>query len=265
MNASPSPPFLARHEFLIRRLHSLSGLIPVGAYMVVHLLVNTSILSGATVFQKNVYQIHGLEDALLLVEWAFVFGPILFHGIIGLLIVWGGLPNNKAYPYGANYRYTLQRATGIVALAFIVWHVFHLHGWFHGEWWLANVAEPLNGANFRPFNAASTLGAAMTSTTVQVLYAMGILACVFHLANGIWTMGITWGVWVSPRAQQRALRICAALGVLLAVVGIGALVGASTVDIEKAWADENRMYDARKSSGDIKPNDHKQALDLPQP
>ena len=30
--------YLARHEFLIRRLHSLSGLVPVGAYMVIHLL-----------------------------------------------------------------------------------------------------------------------------------------------------------------------------------------------------------------------------------
>lgn len=259
MNGSPSSPFLARHEFLIRRLHSLTGLIPVGVYMIVHLLVNASLLSGASSFQKNVYQIHGLEDALLLVEWAFIFGPILFHGIIGLLIVWGGLPNNNAYQYGANYRYTLQRATGIIALAFIVWHVFHLHGWFHCDWWLANVAEPLNGANFKPFNAASTLGAAMSGTIVQVLYAIGMLVCVFHLANGIWTMGITWGVWISPAAQRRALRICAAIGVLLAVAGVGALVRASAVDVEKARAEEARMYDARVESGDIQRNEHKLA------
>jgi len=31
--------------------------------MVVHLLVNASILSGPSKFQKNVYQIHSLEDA----------------------------------------------------------------------------------------------------------------------------------------------------------------------------------------------------------
>lgn len=265
MNASPSSSFLARHEFLIRRLHSLSGLIPVGAYMVVHLLVNASLLSGATTFQKNVYQIHSLEDALVLVEWTFVLGPILFHGIIGLLILLSGVPNNNAYQYGANYRYTLQRATGIIALVFIVWHVFHLHGWFHSDWWLANVAEPLNGANFRPFNAASTLGAAMTGTTIQVLYVIGILTCVFHLANGIWTMGITWGVWISPAAQGRALRVCAVFGVLLAVAGVGALAGASSVNIERAKAAEARMYDARVESGDIKPNEHKRQVDRIEP
>ena len=36
----PSQPFLVRHEFAIRRLHSLSGLVPIGAYMVVHLVTN---------------------------------------------------------------------------------------------------------------------------------------------------------------------------------------------------------------------------------
>jgi succinate dehydrogenase / fumarate reductase cytochrome b subunit len=61
-NASSS--FLARHEFLIRRLHSLSGLIPVGAYMVIHLLTNASTLSGPMSFQNAVYQIHSLGAIL---------------------------------------------------------------------------------------------------------------------------------------------------------------------------------------------------------
>jgi succinate dehydrogenase / fumarate reductase cytochrome b subunit len=253
------PSFLIRHEFLLRRLHSLTGLIPVGAYMVVHLLVNSSILSGATVFQKNVYQIHSLEDALIFVEWGFIFLPILFHAILGVVIVYGGLPNLGAYRYGSNFRYTLQRATGLIAFVFIVWHVFHLHGWFHAEWWVESVARPLNGANFKPYNAASTLGMAMSHGLIQIGYAVGILACVFHLANGIWTMGITWGVWTSLAAQRRALRACAVFGVLLAVVGLGALVGASSVDVQAAREAEIKMYQARVASGDVKPNPEKLA------
>jgi succinate dehydrogenase / fumarate reductase, cytochrome b subunit len=61
--------------------------------MIVHLLVNSTILTGATVFQKNVYQIHSLEDALVFIEWTFIFLPILFHAILGVVIVYGGLPN----------------------------------------------------------------------------------------------------------------------------------------------------------------------------
>ncbi len=33
------------------------------------------------------------------------------------------------------------------------------------------------------------------------LYSVGVLSCVFHLANGIWTFGITWGLWITPEAQ----------------------------------------------------------------
>jgi len=222
--------------------------------MIVHLVVNASVLTGASTFQKNVYQIHSLEDALLLVEWAFIFLPILFHAVLGVVIVFGGLWNLGSYPRDANVRYVLQRATGIIAFAFIVWHVFHLHGWFHFDLWLKYVAGPFGGANFKPFSAASTLGEAMSSLTVQVLYAVGVLSCVFHLANGLWTMGITWGLWISPAAQKRALRICASFGVLLAIVGMSALFGAANVRVEDAKFLEKRMYDARIESGDIKEN-----------
>lgn len=261
MNTTPSSSFVARHEFLIRRLHSLTGLVPVGAYMIVHLLVNSSILSGPSVFQKNVYQIHSLESALPLVEWTFIFLPILFHGIFGFVIVWGGLPNTKSYPHGANIRYTLQRATGIIAFVFILWHVFHLHGWFHAEAWLETVAKPLNGANFKPYNAASTLGAALNSPIIQGLYAVGMLSCVYHLANGIWTMGITWGAWISPGAQKRAFTVCAVGGLLLAVAGLGSIYGASMVDTDKAQYIEDGMYKARLDSGDIIANPHKRVVE----
>ena len=225
--------------------------------MVVHLVVNASLLSGASTFQKNVYQIHSLEGALLAVEWGFIFLPILFHAFFGIVIIWGGLSNTGSYPYVNNFRYTAQRATGIIAMVFIFWHVFHLHGWFHFEGWVENVAKPLGGANFKPFNAASTLGMAMTSVVVQILYAVGILACVYHLANGIWTMGITWGVWTSPKAQQSATKVCAGFGVALAAVGLTALYAASNVDVQQAKQVELRMYEARTEDGDIEPNPEK--------
>ena len=160
--------FLARHEFLVRRLHSLSGLIPVGAYMVIHLVTNASVLNSSATFQRAVYQIHSLGNVLPLIEWTFIFIPLLFHAIIGVVIIRGGLPNTGSYSYTSNVRYTLQRATGMIAFLFIMWHVGHMHGWFHFKWWL-NVVEPLGGAQFKPYNAASTLGAAMITGAAGVL------------------------------------------------------------------------------------------------
>jgi succinate dehydrogenase / fumarate reductase, cytochrome b subunit len=259
----PQPSFFARHEFLIRRLHSLSGLIPVGAYMVVHLVTNATVLNGPGAFQGNVYKIHSLGRFLPAVEWMFIFIPILFHAIVGIWIVAGMNPNTSHYPYAANRRYTMQRITGMIAFFFIMWHVFQMHGWFHFEGWITDVAHPYGGAQFRPFNAASTAGRALQSGIVLVLYIIGVLSCVYHLANGIWTMGITWGVWTSPVAQVRAFRVCAVFGILLAVVSMGALGGmraeGNGEEYKKASEIENRMYEAKVQSGEVLPDDHKRA------
>ncbi len=255
--ANEKASFFARHEFLIRRLHSLSGLIPVGAYMVVHLLTNSSVLDGPATFQNAVYGIHSLGALLPVVEWTFIFIPILFHAIIGVAIIFSGQDNSTTYKYSGNVRYTLQRASGMIAFVFIMWHVFHMHGWFHFEAWLDGIAGPLGGAQFRAYNATSTVGAAMKNPIVVTAYVIGVLACVFHLANGIWTMGITWGVWVSPVSQKRATYVCAAFGCLLAIVALSAIGGFATVDVDQAEKIENEMYEKAVEAHRIAPNEHK--------
>lgn len=256
-SSSPSAnSWMVRHEFLLRRLHSLSGLIPVGAYMVVHLLTNASVLDSPATFQENVYRIHGLGSVLWIVEWGFIFLPIIFHAVFGVIIMRGALPNNGNYPYARNLRYTLQRVSGMIAFLFIFWHVFHLHGWFHWQWWINNVAEPLGGAQFRPYNAASSLRAAMDGFVVPALYAIGVLSSVFHLANGIWTMGITWGVWVSEAAQRRASWACLVFGLGLGVVGMSALAGARSVDLGEAVESEERMFKAKETAELVRIDEH---------
>ena len=222
-----------RHEFAVRRLHSLLGLAPVGGFLVVHLATNASILDGAKTFQARVAQIHSLGPLTLLgVEWAFIFLPILFHGLVGMIIVAQGKRNVVEYPYRENIRYTLQRGTGVIAMAFILWHVFHNRGWIASEWWLAHVTRPLGGGTFDPARAAETAAAAIrASVLVEVAYVVGTLACVYHFANGLWTMGITWGVWTGPQAQRWANIPCVLVGLGLAVVGIAALVGMVLVPI----------------------------------
>lgn len=259
----PSLPFLARHEFLIRRLHSLSGLLPIGGYMTFHLIANASVLSGPGTYQQNVYKIYALGVLLPVMEWGVVILPILFHAAIGVAIVLGMVPNTTRYPYMSNWRYTLQRITGIIAFAFIMWHMFHMRGWFHAELWRTYVDIPLGGANFRPYNAASTAGLALQSPIVVTLYAIGILACVYHLANGIWAMGITWGVWTSPPAQKRALGVCAVFGVALGLIGLGALTGLHEVGQGEALEDarnyENLIYQNLVDTGQVLPNPERRA------
>ena len=144
-------------------------------------------------------------------EWIFILLPILLHGLIGAIIVLRGKRNVLLYPYRENFRYTLQRWTGVVAMVFILWHVFQTRGWLPGQWWMEHVTRPLGGGTFDAQHAAKTAAAAIqASLVVQLAYVVGILASVYHFANGLWTMGITWGVWTSPHAQRWANWPCLA-------------------------------------------------------
>lgn len=237
---STRPSFLARHQFLIYRLFSLCGIVPIGGYVVIHLLTNATIVDGPATFQAQVDRIHQLGVILPLVEWTFIFIPILFHAVVGWFVISGALPNLSSYPYSSNLRYTLQRVTGMIAFFFIMAHVIHMH---------QLIGEPfrgLGGAQFQPEHASSSAAQALQPLWVQIFYAVGVLAAVYHLANGLWTFGITWGIWTSPRGQRRASYVAAAFGVVLAVIGLSALWGMRSVNIPHARQVEDNMIKVRE-------------------
>jgi succinate dehydrogenase / fumarate reductase, cytochrome b subunit len=249
-----SQSFFLEHEFGIRRLHSLLGIVPLGLYMVIHLTTNASLLNGTATFQRAVFLIHSLGKLLPLVEWTAIFLPLLFHAILGVWIIRTGKSNLGNYKFTGNRRYVWQRWTGLIAFVFLMTHVLHLHGWFHVAPWL-NIVQPLGLASFKPYNAASSLAIAMDKFVWgfwPLFYLLGVWATVFHLANGLWTAGITWGVWISATAQQRATKVCTAFGIGLAILGTAAwwaAVSPSQDDIAAAVKIENEMYESALQSG----------------
>jgi len=234
-NAS-SYSFVGRHQFLIYRLFSLAGIFPIGGYVILHLLTNATVLDSPATYQSKVDTIHSLGIILPLVEWIFIFIPILFHAAVGWLIITGMVANVTSYPQMSNIRYTLQRVTGMIAFVFILWHVWHMH----------QLGLSTGGGNFDAHHAASSASAALQTAAVVAGYVVGTLSAVYHLANGIWTFGITWGVWTSPKAMRGASYVCLAFGILLAGVGMGALAGMTSVNIPEAQAVEDRMEYYRK-------------------
>jgi succinate dehydrogenase / fumarate reductase cytochrome b subunit len=223
--STASQSFADRHYFVIRRLHSLFGLVPVGVFVLFHLLANSSILApgdrGAE-FQKSVDQIHSLGPLVVPLEIVGIFLPLLFHSLLGFQIVFNSSSNAQQYRFGSNIRYTLQRTSGIIAFLFIFYHVWQMH-WF---------GKPFGGGSFDPHNAPVTAAQAMQSAAwVAPLYVLGVIASVYHLANGIWTALITWGITIRPATQRMSGFVCAVFGVLLCLVGLGAVVGFRTFDV----------------------------------
>jgi succinate dehydrogenase / fumarate reductase cytochrome b subunit len=253
------PSFVVRHQFLIYRLFSLSGLVPIGGYLAIHLATNASVINGVSTFQDQVDRIHSLGVVLPAVEWTFIFIPILFHSAVGWLIISGAVPNMHAYTYASNIRYTMQRVTAIIAFVFIVFHVVQMHHFFGAPF------KELGGAQFEPEHASSSTAIALAPVWVKMAYAIGMLSTVYHFANGLWTQGITWGIWTSAAAQRRASWISGIVGVGLAAIGLSALVGLIGVNVDKARAVEDAMQSQRAAIESIEHGPAEKTAEEPAP
>jgi succinate dehydrogenase / fumarate reductase cytochrome b subunit len=111
---------------------------------------------------------------------------------------------------------------------------------------LHHYGKAFGGGAFDPEHAASSTAIALSPIYWKIFYVIGTLSVVFHFSNGLWTFGITWGIWTSDGAQRRAGYVCAAIGILLAAMAMGALYGMSTVDVPRAKVIEGRMQESRE-------------------
>lgn len=213
-------PLIGGHQhFLLRRLHSLTGLV-FGGYLIVHLLVNATLAQGSSpsVYQLQVDKIHSLPF-LPVIEWTFIYLPIIFHTIYGIWITLTGQPNVGNYPYGKNIFYVLQRASAIVIVFFMLFHVLSLKYGLFGS-----------ALTFDPHRANQTVAVHMDAWwgLVWLVYPIGILASCYHLANGFWTAAITWGLTISASSQRRWGYVCLGLFMVTFVAGMLALVASAT-------------------------------------
>ncbi|MDQ3439325.1 MAG: hypothetical protein M3478_03135 [Planctomycetota bacterium] len=219
-----------RNHFLIRRLHSLTGIV-FGGYLVVHLLVNATIARGPTEYQVQVDKIHSLPF-LPVIEWTFIYLPILFHTVYGAWIIFTGQPNVGRYRYQKNIYYTLQRISAVVIVFFMVFHVLALKYGLFGQ-----------NLSFDPDRALGTVGRHLDNGfLVWVIYPIGILASCYHLANGFWAAAITWGLTISESAQRRWGLVCAGLFALTFIAGMIALIAGANLD----W---NDLVDTQQKLG----------------
>ena len=247
-HAASSVPFLERHYHLLRRLHSLSGIFPIGLFLIPHLTTNSSIVwgdvfnakkyanyastgpsgAGIATFQHEVDFIHNLP-ALIFVEIFVLWLPIAYHAILGVYFARSGKSNTQRYSYQGNWRYSAQRISGYIGVLFIFMHISSLRwGWTYGG------IMP----TFDPHAAASTTAIHMQGGIFPyfnaLFYAVCVSALIFHFANGLWTAAITWGLTISRQAQERWGYVCAVIGISLWGAGLTAVAGFTNLDVKKA-------------------------------
>jgi succinate dehydrogenase / fumarate reductase cytochrome b subunit len=224
-SSAPSSSFLDRHHFLLKRLHSLTGIVPVGVFLFNHLLTNSTAFLGPERFDHHVQLIHSLPW-LLAIEILFIFLPLAFHGGYGVLIALEGRPNQAAYPYMDNWRYTLQRLTAWITLVFLVVHLAHFR---FAHWFGVEEYKDANPAFFA-FTREGFLNLWLPMWLWVVIYLVGLFAAVFHFCNGIVTFCITWGITVGDEVRKRVSAGAAVLGVLLIVWGVLSLYALTSME-----------------------------------
>ena len=193
-----------RH-FWLRRLHSLSGIVPVGGFLAFHLYENFTATRGAEAYNAMAHRLQELPFAVA-VEIFVIAVPLFFHGIVGLFLTSTSRPNWISNPYARNVTYLLQRVTGVVVFAFILFH-----------YWTTRLVQLHDHESLNLFNQVQ---AAVGNPWIFAFYVLGILSATFHLANGLWSFSIVWGITVSPSAQRRMAYASAVVFLILSVIGI---------------------------------------------
>lgn len=206
--------FFARHHFWIRRIHSLSGIVPIGAFLLEHLFSNAYAFGGPEKFNDHVAFLQSVPQPFLaLFEWGLIIGPIAFHALLGIWISMQGSVNLAAYPHARNWLYLLQRLTGILTLAYVVVHLWQFR--------LADAGVFADLAFSR--RAFQETARVLGNPFWFWFYVAGLASTLFHFANGIGLFCHHWGITVTEKSQRAVLVAGGALGAFLFAVGVASM------------------------------------------
>lgn len=193
-------------QFVHHRLHSLFGLMPIGLFLLFHLAANYQATKGADAYNEVVGSIDKVPFVLVL-EFALIYLPLLFHAIYGLYIAFQAKHNVNNYGYFRNHMFMWQRITGVITLIYVSWHV-----------WQTRIQKALGTeVNYDMMHDI------LVNPAMRIFYGLGIVAAVFHFSNGIWSFLVHWGITVGPRSQRIATYFTVGVFVVVSFIGLRAL------------------------------------------
>lgn len=202
--------------FVLRKLHQLSGIVPLGLFVLEHFYTNSKALTGPAEFNKAVSELQSIPY-IIFVEIGGIFIPLIYHAVYGMVITAEARYNSLHYPYPRNWFYTIQRLTGVILFFFITFHVLNF------RFGLIPGLNTLSVAT-HPDQAFGIVQREFSMWWIMLIYIVGITATVWHLANGIWLFMVDWGITIGARAQRLTGYACIGFGAVLLAVGINAMI-----------------------------------------
>lgn len=195
-----------------RDLHALSGVLPVGVFLVLHLWTSSRALAGQEAFERAVGAWQGFPLATVL-EIVLVLVPLVFHALYGvvLLVRTRELPGS---PYPRHWR-ILVRGAAWVAFVFIAYHVYALGV---PRWTNAIAARSMHTALTMHLSRGSGSAAGLLMPWTALFYLVGVAATIVHFAAGTWGFLVrTHRVGTASGRKQAAYGLGAAAAALFAI------------------------------------------------
>ncbi|MBI4852889.1 MAG: succinate dehydrogenase [Acidobacteria bacterium] len=207
--------------FLLRRLHSLTGVIPIGAFLIEHFYINFSAVDSPEAFNQTVANLRVIFPGLMLpiVELFFIAIPLVFHAFLGIYISFTMKNNISHYSYLRNWFYLSQRITGVFLVFYIALHVASMR---FGFWGLGNRLSVNEHAMDLVDSPFAIVHADLSQPIVLAFYILGIIAASYHLAYGLWSFAIHWGITISEKSQSISLWVCITIAIIIFILGLSA-------------------------------------------
>jgi succinate dehydrogenase / fumarate reductase cytochrome b subunit len=190
--------------FVRSRLGSLLAVVPLGVWTINHLWNNLSAFKGAAAWQADVTE-YPHPVAFFLASLVALL-PLGLHTVWGVGRLFTVRPNLGTYRYFGNLKYVLQRLSAIGVLLFLGAHL-----------WLATLHPRLTTGRPEPF--ASIAHEMHHNPPTLIVYLLGVLGVAYHLANGLHTFTMGWGIVASRRALRKLDVLTIALFLLLLGMG----------------------------------------------
>jgi succinate dehydrogenase / fumarate reductase cytochrome b subunit len=194
------------HSFFWRKLHSLSGIVPIGAFLIEHIVSNFEAINGPLAYAQQVKFLNGLPLVRVL-EWVFIFIPLAFHAGYGVFIWLRGRSNVNVYPWAGNRMYVSQRVTGLIALAYIIQHVWRQR--------FSGVSLPEH-----PGAAFAKVQHELHNPWMLAIYIIAMVATCWHFSYGVWLFAAKWGITPGDKARRKFGWVCGLGGAALCLLGL---------------------------------------------
>jgi len=208
------------YSFVLRRLHSLTGIVPIGAFLIEHFISNSESMNGVQAYNEQVKFLTSLPFVHVL-EWVFIFIPLIYHGLYGLWIWYRGDSNVGDYPWTGNWLYTSQRWTGIIALIYIAYHVIDMR--FMGVHLMGGGYDYAFSKVWYTFKEPFRIS----------FYVVGIIAASWHFSYGLWLFAAKWGFTVGEQARRKFGYVCLILAIALVAIGLYSIAGFVQVPMDQ--------------------------------